>query len=193
MTFDFTVKILAVALSVAWGMAEQAFARRNRHAAGPTSHERDEGSFHWITASVVVGMSLAGAFGFSGVGGVTNVHVWEVLGAFVLLAGLAIRLHAIAVLAKHFTSRVTILTEHKLVRSGLYRYVRHPSYLGQILILVGIGALMANVVALLAAPLMTTVALVWRIRVEERAMAEHFGAAYEEYRKNTWRLLPLVW
>jgi protein-S-isoprenylcysteine O-methyltransferase Ste14 len=193
MPFDFGVKILAVALSVAWGVSEQAFARRNRRAVGPTSHEGDKGSFHWISASVVVGMSMAGAFGFSGVGGVTNVHVWELLGAVVLVVGTAIRLHAIAALAKHFTSRVTILAEHKLVRGGLYRYVRHPSYLGQILILVGIGALMANVVALLTAPLMTTVALLWRIRVEERAMAEHFGAAYEEYRKTTWRLLPLVW
>ena len=143
MPFDFGVKILAVALSVAWGTSEQAFGRRNRRAAGPTSHERHKGSFHWITASVVVGMSMAGAFGFSGVGGVTNVRVWELLGA--------------------------------------------------ILILVGIGALMANVIALLIAPLMTTVALVWRIRVEERAMAEHFGTAYEEYCKSTWRLLPLVW
>jgi len=193
MTFDFGVKILAVALSVAWGMSEQAFARRNRRVVGVTADERDKGSFHWITASAVVGMSIAGAFGFSGLGGVTNVHVWELLGAFVLLAGTAIRLHAIAVLANQFTSRVTILNGHKLVRSGLYRYVRHPSYLGQILILVGIGALMANVVALLAAPLMTTVALLWRIRVEERAMADHFGAAYEEYHKTTWRLLPLVW
>jgi len=193
MPLDFGVKIIAVAISAAWGISEQAFARRNRRAAGPTSDERDKGSFHWITTSVVVGMSIAGAFGFSSVGGVTNVRVWELSGVVVLLTGTAIRLHAIAVLAKHFTSRVTILTEHKLVRSGLYRYVRHPSYLGQILILVGIGALMANVLALLTAPLMTTVALLWRIRVEERAMAEHFGAAYEEYRKATWRLLPFVW
>jgi protein-S-isoprenylcysteine O-methyltransferase Ste14 len=40
---------------------------------------------------------------------------------------------------------------------------------------------------------MTTVALVWRIQVEERTMAEHFGAVYDEYRKTTWRLVPLVW
>ena len=193
MPFDFGVKILAVAISAAWGMSEQGFARRNRRAAGAASHERDKGSFHWITASVVVGMSIAGAFGFSGVGGATNVRAWELAGAVVLLAGAAIRLHAIAVLANQFTSRVTILTEHKLVRSGLYRYVRHPSYLGQILILVGVGALMANVVALITAPLLTTVALVWRIRVEERAMAEHFGVAFEEYSNATRRLLPLVW
>jgi protein-S-isoprenylcysteine O-methyltransferase len=138
-------------------------------------------------------MSVAGAFGFSGIGGTNNVRAWEMSGAVVLLAGAAIRLHAIAVLANQFTSRVTICTEHKLVSSGLYRYVRHPSYLGQILILLGIGALLANVVAVLAAPLMTIIALVWRIRVEERAMSEHFGAAYQDYRKTTWRLLPLVW
>ncbi len=193
MPFDFGVKLIAVAVSAVWGASEQAFARRNRRAAGPTADERDNGSFRWITASVVVGMSIASAFGFSGVGGATHARRWELLGAVVLLAGAAIRLHAIAVLAKQFTSRVTILAEHKLIRSGLYRYVRHPSYLGQILILIGIAALMANVVALLTAPFITTVALVWRIRVEERAMSEHFGAAYQEYRKTTWRLLPLVW
>ena len=82
---------------------------------------------------------MAGAFGFSGVGWVTNVRVWELSGAVVLLAGTAIRLHAIAALENQFTSRVTILNEHKLVRIGLYRYVRHPSYLGQILILVQPG------------------------------------------------------
>jgi protein-S-isoprenylcysteine O-methyltransferase len=193
MMLDLPVKILAVALSVAWGAAEQVFARRNRGRAGTASHERDRGSFQWINASVVGGMTIAGALGFSGVGAASNIRAWELSGALVCLAGAAIRLHAIAVLANHFTSRVTILGEHKLVRDGLYRYVRHPSYLGQILILVGLGALMGNVVAVLAAPLMTTVALLWRIRIEERAMAERFGAAYQEYRRATWRLLPLVW
>lgn len=193
MVLELPVKILAVALSVAWGVAEQVFARRNRGRAAAASHERDRGSFQWITSSVAGGMTIAGAFGFSGIGAVVDIRAWELSGALVCLAGAAIRLHAIAVLADHFTSRVTILGEHKLVRDGIYRYVRHPSYLGQILILLGLGALMGNVVAVLAAPFMTTIALLWRIRIEERAMAEHFGEAYEEYRRATWRLLPLVW
>jgi protein-S-isoprenylcysteine O-methyltransferase Ste14 len=193
MVVDLPVKTLAVALSAAWGVAEQVFARRNRNRAGTAHHERDRGSFQWINASVVGGLTIAGVCGFSGVGAASNMRVWELSGALVFLAGVAIRLHAIAVLANHFTSRVTILGEHKLVRGGLYRYVRHPSYLGQILILVGIGALMGNVIAVLAAPFMATVALLWRIRIEERAMADHFGDAYEEYRRATWRLLPLVW
>lgn len=193
MVLDLPVKVIAVALSAAWGVAEQVFARRNRRGSGAASHERDKGSFQWITASVVGGMTIAGVCGFSGVGAVSSIRLWELSGALVFLAGVAIRLHAIAVLANHFTSRVTILGEHKLVRDGLYRYVRHPSYLGQILILLGLGAVMGNVVAVWAAPFATTVALLWRIRIEERAMAEHFGAAYEEYRRATWRLLPLVW
>jgi protein-S-isoprenylcysteine O-methyltransferase Ste14 len=105
----------------------------------------------------------------------------------------AIRLHAIRTLARHFTSRVTLLEDHALVREGAYRWIRHPSYLGQILILVGFGALLANAVSLIAAPLLTTVALLLRIRVEERALAEHFGQAYEDYRRVTARLLPFVW
>jgi protein-S-isoprenylcysteine O-methyltransferase Ste14 len=72
-------------------------------------------------------------------------------------------------------------------------YVRHPSYLGQILILVGLGALLANGLSLVVAPLFTTIALLLRILVEERAMAERFGQAYEDYRRGTWRLLPPVW
>ena len=110
-----------------------------------------------------------------------------------MVEALAIRVHAIRVLARHFTSRVTILQDHALVRDGLYRVVRHPSYLGEILILIGLGALMANAVSFVAAPLFTTVALLRRIRLEERALAERFGQAYEDDRRATWRLLPLIW
>jgi protein-S-isoprenylcysteine O-methyltransferase Ste14 len=55
------------------------------------------------------------------------------------------------------------------------------------------AGLLANGVSLVAAPLFTTIALLLRIRMEERVMAEHFGQAYEDYRRATWRLLPLIW
>jgi len=88
---------------------------------------------------------------------------------------------------------VTLLPEHRLIRSGPYRWIRHPSYLGQLMILVGLGAMMANWISLFAAPCFTALALIARIRLEERAMAEHFGADFESYRRTTWRLLPWVW
>lgn len=186
-----SVKMLALALSVVWGIAEQVFARRNRHHGDAL--ERDQGGFVWITFSVAVGLTLACTFGLSGVGDFERAWSWQLLGGMVLVFGLALRLYAIRLLARHFTSRVTVLADHRLIRSGPYRLLRHPSYLGQLMILAGLGAMMANWVALFAAPCFTTFALVVRIRVEERAMAEHFGGEFESYRRATWRLLPLIW
>ena len=190
---DLWIKALAMGLSLAWGFGEQFLAIRNRRKNGRADQEKDQGSFLWITLSVSIGMTIACVFAFSGRGALQHPHGWEVAGLLVMLAGAGLRIHAIRILAHHFTSRVTLLEDHALIREGAYRYVRHPSYLGQILILVGLGALMANRVSLVAAPLFTIVALLFRIRVEERAMAEHFGQAYEAYRRETWRLLPPIW
>ena len=187
----YTMKILALAVALAWGIAEQLFARRNRRHAG--ARERDRGSFLWITLSVTLGLTLACSFGLAGPGAFAYAWPWQLTGLMVLVLGLELRVHAIRLLARHFTSRVTLLADHQLIRSGPYRLLRHPSYLGQLMILAGLGAMMANWVSLLAAPFFTTIALVARIQVEERAMAEHFGAEFESYRRNTWRLLPLIW
>lgn len=190
---DIWIKTLAIGLSFVWGFAEQFFAIRNRRKNESASQEKDQGSFLWISLSVSAGMTVAFLFAFSGYGALPHPHRWELAGLLVILAGASIRIQAICTLARQFTSRVTMLQHHALIREGVYRYVRHPSYLGQILILAGLGALLANGVSLVAAPLFTTIALLRRIQVEERAMAEHFGQAYEDYRRATWRLLPPVW
>jgi protein-S-isoprenylcysteine O-methyltransferase len=190
---DISIKALAMGLSLVWGFAEQLFAIRNRRKNESASQEKDKGSFLWISLSVSTGMTIACLFAFSGYAALRHPHRWEFAGLLAMLAGAGIRIQAVRTLAKQFTSRVTMLQDHTLIREGAYRYVRHPSYLGQILILVGLGALLANGVSLVAAPLFTTIALLLRIRVEERAMAEHFGQAYEDYRRATWRLLPPVW
>lgn len=190
---DLGIKLLAMAMSIGWGFAEQAFAISNRSRNPGQSQERDKGSFLWISVSVSVGMTIACTFALLGLGSFRRARLWELAGFLLLLLGAGIRLHAIRVLGRQFTSRVTILEDHALVRDGIYRTIRHPSYLGQILILVGLGALMANGISLVAAPLFTTVALLGRIRVEERSLAERFGQAYEDYRRSSWRLLPLVW
>jgi protein-S-isoprenylcysteine O-methyltransferase Ste14 len=189
---DQWAKAAVVVLSWAWGFAEQYFAIRNRTRTG-ASQEKDRGSFLAITLSIAIGLTVACLFAFSGIGAFHHPAWWEAGGALLLLAGGGIRIHAIRTLARHFTSRVTLIEGHSLVRNGAYRWIRHPSYLGQILILVGFGAMLANLVALVAAPVFTTAALLLRIRVEERALAEHFGQAFDEYRRETDRLVPFVW
>jgi protein-S-isoprenylcysteine O-methyltransferase len=190
---DLWIKVLAMGLSLVWALVEMLFAVRNRRMSGSASQEKDQGSFVWISISISIGMTVACVFAFSGRGAFRHPRPWELAGLLVMLAGVATRVHAIRILDRHFTSRVTILQDHALIREGLYRFVRHPSYLGEILVLAGLGAMMANAVSLVAAPLPAMIALVQRIRLEERALAEHFGQAYEDYRRTTWKLLPLIW
>jgi protein-S-isoprenylcysteine O-methyltransferase Ste14 len=190
---DPSVKFAAMVLSWAWGFAEQYFAVRNRQRTGGDAQEKDKGGFLLISISVTTGLTIAFVFAFVGIGAFRHPRAWEAAGLLLLVAGAAIRLHAIRTLARHFTSRVTLLEGHTLIREGAYRWIRHPSYLGQILILMGFGALLANAVSVVAAPIFTTIALLLRIRVEERALAEHFGKAFEDYRRATDRLVPYVW
>jgi len=193
MPVDLGINVGVIVFSILWGVWEQGLAVHNRHRMGDQAHETDRGSFLWISISVSVGMTMAAMFAFSGIGTLRHPRSWELAGILVIALGFWIRIHAMGTLARHFTHRVTILQDHVLIRDGLYRYVRHPSYAGQILILIGLGTMLANGFALLAAPLFTTVALLLRIAVEERTLSEHFREAYEDYRRSTWRLLPLVW
>jgi len=111
----------------------------------------------------------------------------------VMGAGFGLRLWAMGTLARQFTHRVTILEDHTLIRSGLYKVIRHPAYLGQLVLVLGIGLALANSVSVLATILLPLVALAARIRIEERALLERFGEEYREYSRGTSRLVPWIW
>jgi len=108
-------------------------------------------------------------------------------------AGLVLRWVSILTLGRLFTTRVTVQDGHELVRRGPYRWLRHPSYTGMVLILVGIGLALGDAIALALAVGVPLAALLYRIRVEERVLANAFGEAWERHRAATWRLVPWVW
>jgi protein-S-isoprenylcysteine O-methyltransferase len=105
----------------------------------------------------------------------------------------ALRAWSIVVLGRHFTVDVAIHRDHELIASGPYRVLRHPSYTGVVGIVAALGFLNGNVVSLALATVGVTVALVHRIRVEERALASAFGDAWTKHCERTWRLVPFVW
>jgi protein-S-isoprenylcysteine O-methyltransferase Ste14 len=115
------------------------------------------------------------------------------LGCACLVLGIAIRLTAVATLRRQFTTTVTIVAQHRLVVSGPYRYVRHPAYLGLLLSLLGLGLSSGNWVVLAVAVALPLAAILYRIRVEERALVRHFGPAYVDYAGRTRRLLPGIY
>jgi len=115
------------------------------------------------------------------------------LGTAVLLAGLVIRLFSVLWLGKAFSANVAIRESQKLNQSGAYKFIRHPSYLGLVIIFFAIGLHSGNPVGLACACVPTTAMLLYRIHVEEAALVSAFGAEYEGYMGRTKRLIPWVY
>jgi protein-S-isoprenylcysteine O-methyltransferase len=115
------------------------------------------------------------------------------LGAAIFLVGLAIRWYAIVYLGRFFTVNVAIAADHRLIDSGPYRFIRHPSYAGALMAFLGLGLTIGNWVslALLLAP--TLMVFQRRMDVEESALIQAFGTRYQDYMRRTKRLLPGIY
>ena len=111
----------------------------------------------------------------------------------VLIVGMVIRAVAIFTLGRAFSANVVTRAGQGLKRSGLYSLVRHPSYLGLELILLAF-ALHTRTWACFAVVLIPpTLAVLYRIHVEEIALRRAFGAEYDDYSRGTKRLIPGVY
>lgn len=97
-----------------------------------------------------------------------------------------------ATLGRQFSVEVTLQTDHQLITSGPYRYVRHPRYLGIMLFMAGIALVFASWLGLLVVAALVSV-LLWRVRAEEAMMRAAFGAAWEQYARRSWRVIPFVY
>jgi protein-S-isoprenylcysteine O-methyltransferase Ste14 len=108
----------------------------------------------------------------------------------IMTAGLVIRWTAILTLGSFFNTRVAIHQDHRLIRTGLYRLVRHPSYSGLLLVFLGLGLSLGNWLSVAVVVIPFFAVLLYRIRVEESSLVEALGQDYVEYCKTTKRLLP---
>ncbi len=113
-------------------------------------------------------------------------------GVTLLVLGAALRILSIRALGERFTVWVAIQDGHELVTDGLYRHVRHPSYAGALLMVVGWAMVFRSGPGLLIAAAMGA-ALIARIHAEERLLIRQFPLAYPDYAKRSWRLVPLVY
>ena len=113
-------------------------------------------------------------------------------GICLLFLGIALRWYSAAILGKYFTFDIAIQSGQVLIETGPYRYIRHPSHSGALLSLLGFGLALGNWAGLAAALSCMGIAYAYRIRIEEAALASALGDTYKQYRKRTWRLVPLV-
>jgi len=155
----------------------------------------DQGSRVLIALSLWSGVLCAFLIAW----GVPAAHIpgnrWAVLvgGIGGMWGGIVLRLWAVRTLGRFFRTFVFIQDNHQLIHEGPYRLLRHPSYAGSLLTLVGLGLALGNWLSVLVAVLCALVGFTRRIGIEERTMQTRFGDAYTAYTRHTWRLVPFLW
>lgn len=97
---------------------------------------------------------------------------------------------AVSALGKQWRFDAALGSEHDLVESGPYAFVRHPIYASMLLMLVATGLMMSNWIGLLIALVLYIVGTEIRVHVEERLLSSRFGDQFERYRRRVSAYLP---
>jgi len=114
------------------------------------------------------------------------------LGIVWILIGTALRTYAIRVLGRYFVSTVAVGPDQQVVERGPYRLIRHPSYTGALLSLLGFGLVLTNWASLAVIILGNAVGFGYRVMVEERVLSRALGQPYVAYMRRTRRLIPYL-
>lgn len=155
------------------------------------SLESDRGSALAVVVSGLMGLNVAFATSWLGILPVAPAWI-QWLGLALMVAGLALRIVSIIWLGPMFTRFVQIVPGHRLVRSGPYRFTRHPSYSGLLLFFLGVGLALGDWASVAALVLLPPVGIIYRIKVEEEALEEAFGEEYRAYRREVRGLVPFL-
>ena len=119
--------------------------------------------------------------------------VHNIVGLALFVVGLTVALVGASTLRRFYSSTLVTREDHQLVTHGVYRFTRHPIYLGVLMVCVGAVPVYAS------SPygLLTMSALIPlflnRIRIEERMLTDEFGDAYRTYKEATSKLIPFIY
>jgi protein-S-isoprenylcysteine O-methyltransferase Ste14 len=175
-----------------WIVLENVTSLRKRVRDKSTS--RDRGSFGVIISLLWIGLgfdfALSALVGSAAIGW-GRIPLFYV-GVALMLAGLAFRFYAMSFLGKFFTYRVAVQKDQTVVQTGPYKYIRHPSYTGALITLLGVALALGNWAGLIALLGLMGIAYAYRISVEEAALTAALGEPYRQYMQRTWRLIPFL-
>lgn len=190
---------LFIALFAAWAIFELVYVNLilERRLRGGARHETDRLSRLAILGAMALAFSLAWpatAWRWADLSAANPALRSAILycGLALMAGGLAFRLWAIRTLGRYFAPDVSLEQDHRLVDRGLYRLIRHPSYTGTFITLLGYGLSLTNGLSLAIMLAIPGLAYAYRMRVEERALIEAFGDDYRAYVRRTKKIIPYI-
>ena len=120
-------------------------------------------------------------------------NVYSYIGVAMILIGGLIRIYARKELDRFFSFEVIVQKDHKLIKKGLYKYVRHPMYLGMLFIFFGLAISLYSFYGVLALIVFYIPALLYRISAEEGILIKEFDKEYLDYMDKTKKIIPKVY
>lgn len=186
--------IILIAISALWIVLEAWLIIRDRkRGKGKTTIDGRTRYYNFIslTVSPIAAAILTGVPDVRSLG-IRNAYVFGI-GCGIMALGLGLRLWSIIVLGKYFRTTVEVDENQRVIQNGPYRLIRHPSYTGLILTCIGYGVALQNAISFLIVIVFPTIALLYRIGIEETALAAGMGAEYESYQMHTKKLIPGIW
>jgi protein-S-isoprenylcysteine O-methyltransferase Ste14 len=157
---------------------------------GTKIRRKDRGTALIIIGGVWLSVLIALFFGALDIARLPGWVTWA--GLALMLIGIVIRQWSIAVLGSYFSPSVGTQAGQKLVKSGPYRLIRHPSYTGALLIVAGIGLALQSWGAVLVILVISGSTYGYRIRIEEKLLISELGDEYLQYMKTTKRIIPYI-
>ena len=185
--FAHTLYLVAI---VVWCALELRQARQKR----PEANVNDRGSRAVLQFSytiAIAGALIAKMFAPSASIRFTPLTDWG--GLIIVYSGIGLRFWSMQTLGRYFTFTVQTSKDQPVISAGPYRVVRHPGYAGVLIAFVGFGLFLSNWASLGTLTAAATGGLVYRITIEERALARDLGGRYQAYAAHRKRLVPFVW
>jgi protein-S-isoprenylcysteine O-methyltransferase len=160
--------------------------RQGQAARTSLAGEEDQGTTRLLAATYGAGLLVVPLF--AAMRGRRRVPAF--LGPAIMAAAIALRAWAASTLGRFYTRTLRTISGQQVVRSGPYRFVRHPGYLGTLLMWLGFGLSTRDwLTGILWLGVMSV--MYWRrIQAEETMLRRELGKAYQEYMATTPRLIP---
>ena len=187
-----TKLILIIAFSALYGLFEIFMSKRLKSKRN-VSKSGDKRSIWFLTISISIGFWLSFIIASTKMGRIYHWNTFFVTGSILALIGLIIRVTSILTLKQQFTYTVTKIENHELIETGLYKIIRHPGYLGQLIIFLGISTCLSNWISVLLMIIPVSLGYLNRINIEEEFMVAQMGQKYLDYQKRTKRLIPKIY
>ena len=184
------VHALFLVTVVVWLILELRQSRNQR----PEAYHADRGSRSVIRLSILIAYAAAiTTRRFAPSATVRPEILTTSIGLVFMWCGMGLRFWSFQTLGHYFTFTVQTSHDQPVISAGPYRVVRHPSYAGILLALIGLGFMIDNWASLVVLVVVALCGLIYRIIVEERALSQDLGGRYQSYASGRKRLIPFIW